>query len=116
MKAKSTEKTRRWRRIATLTVCCVIVVGPPVSAELIWWDGTRTPGDTPPGKLLSDNEDYWGEVVLTGDAHAGYAERQLVPQPLWEDHLMDFMSFELMQLMGARHGMQFIKGIIACLI
>ena len=116
MKDTRPEKTRCWRSIAALTVCCLITLNASLSAELIWWDGTRTPGNTPPGKLLSDNEDYWGDLVLTGDAHAGYAERQLVPQPLWEDHLMDFMSFELMQLMGARHGMQFIKGIIACLI
>ena len=48
------------------TVCCLISLSGATLAELIWWDGTRSPGDTAPGKLLSDNEDYWAEVVLTG--------------------------------------------------
>ena len=34
--------------------------------ELVWWDGTGYPDDSPPGKLLSDNDGYWGECVLTG--------------------------------------------------
>lgn len=33
---------------------------------LIWFDGSVDPSGKPPGKLLSGNEDYYGEVVLTG--------------------------------------------------
>jgi hypothetical protein len=46
-----------------LAVCGTM---PTARAELIWWDGTRDTATAPLGKLLSDNEGYWGEVVLTG--------------------------------------------------
>ncbi|MDD2599452.1 MAG: hypothetical protein PHO37_09520 [Kiritimatiellae bacterium] len=35
------------------------------ATDLVWFDGSVT-ADAPSGKLLSDNEGYWGEVVLTG--------------------------------------------------
>ena len=35
-------------------------------ADRIWWDGTHDEENVPPGKLLSDNDGYWGESVLTG--------------------------------------------------
>lgn len=34
-------------------------------ADLLWFDGSRSAGG-PPGKLLSDNDGYWGDCVLTG--------------------------------------------------
>ena len=36
-----------------------------LKAELIWFDGSVDPADSPPGKLLSDNADYWGEAITT---------------------------------------------------
>ncbi len=37
----------------------------PAHAERIWWDGSRDTENSAPGKLLSDNEGYWGQSVLT---------------------------------------------------
>lgn len=37
---------------------------------LEWCDGTRDGATAPPGKLLSDNDGYWGDVVLTGVEYA----------------------------------------------
>lgn len=37
-----------------------------LSADRVWFDGSRDNGNTPPGMLLSDNEGYWGEAVHTG--------------------------------------------------
>ena len=53
--------------LTCLTVFSVAAIFPPVAkAERIWFDGTRDKQNGPPGKLLSDNAWYWGEVVLTG--------------------------------------------------
>lgn len=56
-------------RIIPASFLCLLLVELVVSqcgAELVWWDGTREPGSTPPGKLLSDNIGYYGECVLSG--------------------------------------------------
>lgn len=37
-----------------------------VHADRLWWDGTRDSESAAPGKLLSDNDGYWGDCVLTG--------------------------------------------------
>ena len=42
------------------------ILAAPAAADRIWWDGSRDDGAGPPGKLLSDNEGYWGDCVLTG--------------------------------------------------
>lgn len=36
------------------------------NARLRWFDGSGDDATQPPGKLLSDNEDYYGDCVLTG--------------------------------------------------
>lgn len=43
------------------------------ATDLIWFDGSVDPSGEPPGKLLSGNEDYYGEVVHTGMTYS-YAE------------------------------------------
>lgn len=48
---------------------CAALLACAASADLIWLDGTRTTENAPPGKLLSDNQNYWGESVLTGVVH-----------------------------------------------
>ena len=49
-----------------LVFCAVATLGTALQARLLWWDGSITQESSAPGKLLSDNEDYWGDVVLTG--------------------------------------------------
>lgn len=44
----------------------LLVVFQPARSQQIWLDGTVDTSAEPPGKLLSDNADYWGEVILTG--------------------------------------------------
>ncbi|MDQ2733209.1 MAG: hypothetical protein M3Y56_16285, partial [Armatimonadota bacterium] len=43
-----------------------ILIPLPIQAGRIWWDGTRDTETGSPGKLLSDNEGYWGDSILTG--------------------------------------------------
>lgn len=52
-------------RVALLAAA-VALAASVAEAELIWWDGSREPGNTPPGKLLTENVGYYGECVLTG--------------------------------------------------
>ena len=53
------------RALAAFFIICVTLC--TISqGKLLWWDGSTTPETSAPGKLLSDNEDYWGDVVLTG--------------------------------------------------
>ncbi len=54
------------RLVILALVLALAAICLPAQAELIWWDGTRDPDNSPPGKLLSDNEGYWGDCVLTG--------------------------------------------------
>ncbi|MDY0177183.1 MAG: hypothetical protein RBT25_09865 [Lentisphaeria bacterium] len=51
-----------WRRL-TLGILFLTTL---VQAQLIWFDGSVDENSEPPGKLLSDNEDYFGETVFTG--------------------------------------------------
>jgi hypothetical protein len=53
---------------------CLLLPWAPCHADLIWFDGSESEGG-PPGKLLSDNEGYWGDSVLTG------VEYTCVPEP-----------------------------------
>lgn len=47
--------------------CCLLITSVPVQAQpRLWFDGSVDEGSAVLGKLLTDNEDYWGEVVLTG--------------------------------------------------
>lgn len=61
-----------------------LLLATPVWADLVWWDGQRTAGSEPPGKLLSDNEGYWGECVLTGVEYA-YLTAPDAPADIWRD-------------------------------
>lgn len=57
-----------WRWYVKLTVRLLAVAAVLLSAaraDIVWFDGTRSAGG-PPGKLLSDNDGYWGDCVLTG--------------------------------------------------
>ena len=54
------------------------VAPPPV----IWYDGIRSPA--PAGKLLSDNEGFWGDCTLTGVEYA-YARPPDNPADVWRD-------------------------------
>ncbi|MFA9478057.1 hypothetical protein ACERK3_07075 [Phycisphaerales bacterium AB-hyl4] len=64
------------KRVAATAVIIPIVFaagGVQSFAEIIWFDGTRS--DAPPrGYLLTDNEDYWGDAILTGVEYAYEAE------------------------------------------
>lgn len=51
-------------------------------ADRIWWEGTRDAENGPPGKLLSDNEGYWGECVLTGVEYT-YEVEPDNPRDIW---------------------------------
>ena len=44
----------------------MLLLSSPANARLRWFDGSVDEASEPPGKLLSDNEDYFGECVLTG--------------------------------------------------
>lgn len=48
----------------------LMVIGATAASGLEWCDGTRDGATAPPGKLLSDNAGYWGDVVLTGVDYA----------------------------------------------
>ena len=54
------------REMAATAAMLLLLSAGAGSADRIWWDGSRDEGDGPPGKLLSDNDGYWGECVLTG--------------------------------------------------
>lgn len=49
--------------VIAATLAAVPVMG-DATPTVRWWDGTKAPA--PRGKLLSDNESYWGERVPTG--------------------------------------------------
>jgi hypothetical protein len=57
---------RRSVRLLAALIALFVCAPPTAYADLIWWDGSRDSAVGPPGKLLSDNEGYWGECVLTG--------------------------------------------------
>lgn len=54
------------------------------ACALQWWDGSSDSATAPPGKLLSDNDGYWGEVVLTGVDYA-YETAPDNPADVWRD-------------------------------
>jgi len=54
----------------------------PVPPEAIWYDGSRSPA--PAGKLLSDNDGYWGDSVLTGVDYA-YERAPDNPADIWRE-------------------------------
>lgn len=51
-------------------LAAILIVTSAAYADLIWWDGSRETGNTPPGKLLSDNGGYYGDCVMTGVDYA----------------------------------------------
>lgn len=50
----------------------------------IWWDGTVEAPAAPLGSLLSDNEGYWGDTVLTGVEYT-YEVEPTNPADVWKD-------------------------------
>lgn len=53
------------RTLCSVLLGLLLLTAVAGAEEIIWFDGSRDPGG-PPGKLLTDNEGYWGESVLTG--------------------------------------------------
>lgn len=70
------------RLLPAVAVCAALAV--PARAELIWWDGTRDESPAPPGKLLSDNDRYWGELILTGVEYT-YETEPTNPRDVWRN-------------------------------
>ncbi|HJN18506.1 MAG TPA: hypothetical protein QGH10_23595 [Armatimonadota bacterium] len=66
----------------TLVVILSALLVAPTLAERIWWDGSTDDEDAPPGKLLSDNEGWWGETVLTGVEYT-YDVEPTNPADIW---------------------------------
>jgi len=58
--------TARYLILAALITTIIFAFLTASYAGRVWWDGSTDDSNSPPGKLLSDNEDYWGESVLTG--------------------------------------------------
>lgn len=58
----------------------------PARADRIWWDGSRDTQNSAPGKLLSDNGGYWGDVVLTGADYSYETPPDNPGEPLIEGH------------------------------
>jgi hypothetical protein len=56
-------KTRRGLNLLLVALTLAVWAS---AAERRWWDGTRESDNPPPGRLLSDNDGYWGDCVLTG--------------------------------------------------
>lgn len=76
-------------------LAAVFVIGSGVHADMIWFDGSREAGNTPPGKLLTENLNYYGESVFTGvdytlgsDAQS-YASKSKKPKPTPARPLLD---------------------------
>ena len=69
---------------ALLTTCALIAIPRAVHGDRIWWDGSRDEEHAPPGKLLSDNEGYWGDTILTGVDYA-YETEPTNPADIWRD-------------------------------
>lgn len=69
-----------------LLLLCTLVLAAavPARADRIWWDGSRDSENAPPGKLLSDNDGYWGERVLTGVTYS-YPTPPDAPADIWKD-------------------------------
>lgn len=55
----------------------------PGRGDIIWFDGSKSP-DPPPGKLLSDNDGYWGDRILTGVEYT-YERQPDNPPDKWRD-------------------------------
>lgn len=53
-------------------------------AGTLWWDGSHDAADAPPGKLLSDNDGYFGDCILTGVTYS-YETEPTNPADIWRD-------------------------------
>jgi hypothetical protein len=79
------EKTMGRPRTAIAVCLLPLVILAAESADtpaVIWYDGSRSP--VPPGSLLSDNEGYWGDGILTGVEYA-YERPPDNPADVWRD-------------------------------
>jgi hypothetical protein len=74
-------RKHRSARLLIVTLCLAVWAS---AAERLWWDGTRESDSPPPGRLLSDNDGYWGPCVLTGVEYS-YARPPDSPADTWRD-------------------------------
>lgn len=58
--------SRRFGWVVALAALVTVLRPAGLGAARIWCDGSRDAENGPPGLLLTDNEGYWGECVLTG--------------------------------------------------
>jgi len=70
------------RDAAVYTLLLLVPWSPTGAREVIWYDGTVSP--PPPGRLLSDNDGYWGEGILTGVEYT-YEKSPDNPADTWRD-------------------------------
>jgi len=79
----------RYGRARVLIALGLLALACAAKAELIWWDGSRDPAEGPPGKLLSDNEGYFGDCVLTGVEYT-YETAPTNPPDVWREDAARF--------------------------
>lgn len=72
----------RLRCTAVDALLLLISAVPGWSEEVLWYDGTLSP--PPPGRLLSDNDGYWGDSILTGVEYT-YERTPDNPADVWRD-------------------------------
>lgn len=61
---------------------------PVLQADVVWWDDSRSPS-APAGKLLSDNEGWWGEQIATGTRYYFETPPQHPPDSPGKGRLLD---------------------------
>ncbi|MCC6446865.1 MAG: DUF4091 domain-containing protein [Armatimonadetes bacterium] len=71
-------------RLLLAILCMVCFSSSSSRAGRLWWDGSRDAEKAAPGKLLSDNEGYWGECVLTGVDYR-YETPPDSPADIWKE-------------------------------
>lgn len=68
-----------------VAILALLLLAPPAwgrAEEVLWYDGTSSP--PPPGRLLSDNDGYWGDSVRTGVEYT-YEKAPDNPADVWRD-------------------------------
>ncbi|QQE10012.1 hypothetical protein JD969_10840 [Planctomycetota bacterium] len=75
------------RLLVTFTVSiCVLLIATQINASedlrVRWWDGTVT--SRPVGQLLSDNDGFWGERIVTGVTYT-YESEPNAPADKWRN-------------------------------
>ena len=73
---------RSWMALSALSTVLGAMVASAAPDDVIWFDDARS--SPPPGKLLSDNDGYWGDCVLTGVQYT-YERQPDNPADIWRD-------------------------------